>query len=110
MHIAPVLRMPWNQHPGKSLGNPSILASIVRVEQHPATARLCKNLDVASGAPLTGLFRQAQGPQCRVRAGGHCGVVCKVQMSLSWGARVAWLALCLLHSNSCPALGIAGAG
>lgn len=46
MHIAPVLHMPWNQHPGKSLGNPSILASIVRVEQHPAAARLCKDLDV----------------------------------------------------------------
>lgn len=87
-----------------------MFASIVRVEQHPAAIRLCKDLDVASGTPLTGLCRQAQGQQCRVRAVGT-GVLCPLQINLSWGAKVAWLAFCLLHSNcSCPALRIAGAG
>lgn len=96
---------PW-KIPWKSL----MFATIVRVEQHPAAIRLCKDLDVASGAPLTGLCRQAKGQQHRARAVGT-GVLCTLQMSLSWGAKVAWLPLCLLHSNcSCPALGIAGAG
>lgn len=54
---------PW-KIPSKSL----MLASIVRAEQHPAATRLCKDLDVASGAPLTGLF--IQGQQCRLRAVG----------------------------------------
>lgn len=47
-----------------------MLASIVRVEQHPAATRLCKDLDVFSRAPLTGLFVQGQGQQCGVRAVG----------------------------------------